>query len=264
MFGMIRALWSYRGFIFSSIRNEFAARFVRSRLGGLWMIIHPLAQVSIYALILSAVLAAKLPGVNNRFAYAIYLASGMIAWSLFLEVISRCLTLFIEQGHLLKKMVFPRVTLPAIAAGSCLLNHFFLLVATISIFLLLGHPPGLTIFILPALTILTLALALGLGLMLGVLNVFIRDIGQVVPILLQFLFWFTPIVYPIDIVPEHLQKLLAFNPMSVVVASYHDVLVYNRAPDWFSLTLIAVVSGLLLFASLFIFRRASAEMVDVL
>lgn len=183
MLGMFSALWRYRGFVFSSIKNEFVGRFARSRLGGLWMIIHPLAQVAIYALILSAVLASKLPGIDNQYGYAIYLTSGILAWTLFSEVITRCLTLFIEQGNLMKKMAFPRVSLPTIVAGSCLLNHFFLFVAIFGIFTLLWHPLGLALLYLPLLTLLTLTLALGLGLVLGVLNVFLCDIGQAVLVL---------------------------------------------------------------------------------
>lgn len=83
MLELFRSLWGYRGFVFSSIRNEFSARFSRSRLGGLWMIINPLAQVAIYALVLSNVLAAKLPGIDNKYAYAVYLMAGMLAWSYF-------------------------------------------------------------------------------------------------------------------------------------------------------------------------------------
>src|SRR5690349_15695232 len=118
MFGFARSLWAYRLFILSSIRNEFLTRFARSRLGGLWMIIHPLTQVAIYALILSNVIAAKLPGLDNKYSYPIYLMAGMLAWSLFTEIVSRCLTLFIEQGNLMKKMRFPRITLPAVVVGS--------------------------------------------------------------------------------------------------------------------------------------------------
>lgn len=106
MLELFKSLWSYRGFVFSSIRNEFSARFARSRLGGLWMIINPLAQVAIYALVLSNVLAAKLPGIDNKYAYALYLMAGMLAWSLFSEIIGRCLTLFIDQGNLMKKCDF--------------------------------------------------------------------------------------------------------------------------------------------------------------
>ena len=92
---MMSALWVYRGFIWSSIRNEFLSRFARSRLGGLWMVIHPLLNVAIFALVLSNIFAARLPGVESQNAYALYLMAGTLAWSLFSEIIQRSLTLFI-------------------------------------------------------------------------------------------------------------------------------------------------------------------------
>ncbi|HDO26019.1 MAG TPA: ABC transporter permease, partial [Nitrospirae bacterium] len=127
MFGMFRSMWQYHHFVLSSIRNEFKSRFVRSKLGGLWVIINPLSQVLIYALILSNVLAAKIPGIENKYSYAIYLMAGLLAWTLFNEIITRCLNLFIEQGNLMKKMSFPRITLPSIVIGSCLINYILLL-----------------------------------------------------------------------------------------------------------------------------------------
>ncbi|MDA1326343.1 MAG: ABC transporter permease, partial [Proteobacteria bacterium] len=83
MLGLVQALWRYRGFVFTSIRNELVARFSRSILGGFWMILQPLSQVLIFALILSAVLRAKLPGIDGQFASAIYLTAGILGWSLF-------------------------------------------------------------------------------------------------------------------------------------------------------------------------------------
>ena len=141
MFGMLRGIWDYRGFIVTSIKNEFVARFARSKLGGLWMIIHPLAQVAIYALILSNVLGARLPGIDNKYAYALYLIAGILAWNLFAEIVGRCLTVFIEQGNLMKKMRFPRIALPVIVVGSCLLNNLLLFGAVLIIFAVLGHSP---------------------------------------------------------------------------------------------------------------------------
>ena len=100
----IHELWQARHFIKKSIRNEFVSRVVRSRLGLLWIVLYPLAQVVIYAFVLSVVMAAKLPGLNNAYAYPIYLTAGILAWTLFAEVVSRCLNVFIENGNLLKKM----------------------------------------------------------------------------------------------------------------------------------------------------------------
>src|SRR5690554_2306520 len=152
MVNMLRALMRYRHFVWSSIRNELVSRFARSKLGGLWMIVNPLAQVAIYALILSNVLAAKLPGIDNKYAYALYLMAGILAWSLFAEIVSRCLNLFIEQGNLMKKMRFPRITLPTIVVGSSLLNNFLLFIALIVVFASLGHMPQIQMLWLMPLT----------------------------------------------------------------------------------------------------------------
>ena len=264
MFGMFRSLWHYRYLVFSSIRNELISRIARSKLGGLWMIISPLSQVLIYALILSNILAAKLPGIDNKYAYAIYLMAGLLAWNLFSEIISRCLNLFIEQGNLMKKMSFPRITLPTIVMGSCLLNNILLFVSMLGIFALLGHQFSAVMLWLIPLTLIVVVLALGIGLVLGVMNVFLRDIGQAIPIILQVWFWFTPIVYPENIIPESYRHLLSLNPMYPITSAYHQVLVYNKAPQLDSLIVISVIASALMLLSLFLFRRASSEMVDVL
>ena len=106
MKGMLLAAWRYRFFIVSSIKTELRSKFVRSSLGGLWMILNPLSQVLIFAFVLSAVLSAKLPGITNQYAYAIYLMAGTLGWSLFAEIVNRCLTLFIDNGNILKNWYF--------------------------------------------------------------------------------------------------------------------------------------------------------------
>ena len=261
---MFKSLWQYKYFIFSSIRNELISRFARSKLGGLWMVINPLAQVAIYALILSNVLAAKLPGVESTYGYAAYLMAGLLAWTLFSEIISACLNLFIAQGNTMKKMNFPRITLPAIVVGTSILNSVLLFISIIGIFVLLGLEFSWLILWLIPLTVLVVLLAMGIGLILGVLNVFVRDVGQVTPIILQMLFWFTPIVYPIAIIPEEYRHLLSYNPMYAITNSYQQVLVFGQPPNFEALPVVTAISILLLFIGLFMFRKASPEMVDVL
>lgn len=261
---MIKSVWAYRHFIVGSIKNEYQTRFARSKLGALWMILHPLAQVAIYALILSSVLAAKLPGIDNKYAYAIYLMAGMLSWSLFAEVFNRCLTVFIDNGNLLKKMAFPRIALPLIVTGSAMLNNLLMLVAVVVIFGLLGHLPSLSFAWLPMLMLLTLILAIGMGLTLGIMNVFMRDIGQVAPVLIQFWFWLTPIVYMTTLIPEAYRHLLMLNPMTGVVMGYQQVLVFNQAPQLDILLYPIVVAFGFLALAAFMYKQANEEMADVL
>lgn len=260
----LRAIWAYRYFIISSIVTEFRARFVRSRLGGVWMIIHPLAQVAIYALVLSAVLSAKLPGIESRYAYAIYLMGGILAWTLFAEVFGRSLTIFVDNGNLLKKMAFPKIALPLIIFGSALVNNLLLFISILTVFGLLGHPLSLPLLWLPCLITLTLLLAAGLGLILGVINVFIRDIGQIMPILLQFWFWLTPIVYVSSIVPEKYHSLMMLNPMSGIVIGYQDILVYGKIPQFATLIYPTIVAIVALCIASWVYYRSNEEMADVL
>src|SRR6201989_849674 len=246
---LIRSVWRYRHFIASSVKNDLKARFARSRLGAAWMVLQPLAQVAIYSLVLSRVMGAKLPGTANQYAYPIYLMAGMLAWSLFTEVVTRALTLFVDNGNLMKKIFFPRATLPFIAVGSAVVSNLLLFVATVVIFALLGHLPSTELLWLPLLMAINIAFSLGLGLLLGVLNVFVRDIGQVMTVVLQLWFWITPIVYMPNILPQGFGRIIEANPMYYIVSSFQSVLLYGRAPALMPLLLTMIGSIVLLALS---------------
>jgi len=264
MKNMFLALWAYRYFIVSSIKTEFKSRFVRSKLGGFWMVLHPLAQVLIYALILSQIMKTKLPEVDTQYAYPIYLLSGIIGWTLFSEVLNKSLNIFIKSGNLLKKMSFPKLTLPLITIGEALINFFIFFIVMCIVFAFLGHWPYHAIYWFPLLVLITLSLAVGIGLFLGTLNVFIRDIGQIMEIILQFWFWLTPIVYMISIVPDKYHTLLMLNPMTGVIMGFHNILLYDKAPDLNLLVYPTVLSIVFLLLALVIFKKANEEMADVL
>ena len=264
MSGWLESIIGYRYFIVSSVRNELLNQFARSRLGGLWMVIQPLVMVSIYAFVLSAVLRSRLEGISSQYAYAIYLTSGILAWSLFSDVLMRSLNLFVGNANLLKKMLVPKVTLPLIALGAGLVNNLLLLAAILVIFALLGHGPSVVLLWLPVLLLVLLLFTLGLGLVVAVLNVFMRDTAQVVGIVMQCMFWFTPIIYPVSIIPEHLRYWLMFNPLYHVVAAYQSVLAYQQPPALLPLAVVAGCALLLCLLGFWMVRRANAEMVDVL
>ncbi len=263
MSSLIAAAWRYRGFITSSVVNDFRSRVVRSRLGALWIVLQPLAQALIFAIVLSNVLAAKLPGIDNRFAFAVYLLSGMLCWSVFAEIVQRCLTVFIENASLLKKMQFPRVSLPLVTVGTSFVSNVILLVVVLVLIPILGVELTPALLWFPVLLLITVALATGIGLLLGTLNVFARDVGQVMLVVMQFWFWMTPVAYPANIVPDSFKAVLEANPVASLVMGYHDIFLYGRAPQH-SLVYPAAIALVSLALSFFVFRRASAEMVDAL
>ena len=262
--GYARPVWQYRAFIRTAITNELRGRFARSKIGGLWFLLNPLATAAIYALVLSKLLGARLGGVDDPAAYPVYLIAGLAGWTLFFEITNRCLTIFMEYAGALKKIAFPRIALPIIVLGNALVNQAFLLVAVGLIATLLGYPVGLAWIALPLLTAVAAMLGFGLGILLGLMNVFVRDVGQVVAVVLQLAFWLTPIVYPLSILPEQVAQVVQANPVTPIVQGYQDIVVFERFPDLSSLLVPVLVGGALLLASVFVFRRAAPELVDAL
>ncbi len=256
--------YGHRRFIVTSIKNEFVVRFAESKLGALWAVIHPLSQVLVFALVLSNVLSAKLPGIDSKYAYAIYLMAGILCWSLFAEIISRSTRLFIDNAGLLKKIKFPKLALPFIVLGSSLFNFMLLLIASVVVFLFLGHSFNLSTFWLIPITASLAIFSIAIGLILGVLNVFVRDIDQGVPIVLQLLFWFTPIVYPISIIPESYRWLLAYNPVYPFVDAFQRILVNGLQPDYEKLSFSMIFICVLVVIAAKVYSSASEEIVDVL
>lgn len=262
---MLRAVWAYRNFILAAIKGELKGRFARSKIGAAWFILQPLATALILALVLSEVLAAKLPGVTSKGAYAAYILAGTSAWGLFAEICNRCTGVFIEFASPMKKIAFPRLCLPVIVGGTALLNHLILLaVVCVICTLFLGINPGIAwVALLPGM-LLILVFAFGLGVLLGVINVFVRDIGTAFGIVLQLWFWLTPIVYPVSIMPEHFKWISSVNPMTPIVAIYQNAILLDQFPAWATLLYPAFLATVLCLVSFTVFKRASPELVDAL
>lgn len=261
---MLASLWRYRSFILGMARREFQARYLGSVLGSLWAVLNPLTMVFIYTVVFGQMMRNRVPGVDDGLGYGIFLCAGIFTWAMFTEIVQRCVSVFIEQGNLLKKMSFPRPSLPAIVVLSAAVN--FAIVFAILVLLLIATRrfPGWALLGFVPLLALQQSLALGLGVALGVLNVFFRDVAHVVGIAIQFWFWFTPIVYPAEVLGERTRALLALNPMTNLALGYQQILLHGRWPDWSSyLPQLAVALGALALGRA-VFRRFSGEMADYL
>lgn len=261
---MLRALWAYRGFVLGNIMREFQLKYRNSLLGAAWTIINPLAMIVVYTVIFAQVMRAKLPGVDSTFAYSIYLCAGVLTWGLFSEITGRTLNMFLENANLLKKLSFPRLCLPVVVVANACVN-FAIVFGLFTAFLLVsGNFPGWPFLALAPLLAVQIAFAMGLGIALGVLNVFFRDVGQFFGIFLQFWFWLTPIVYPANILPEPIKPFMSLNPMARLSSAYQTILVNGQWPDWAALWPMAVLAALLCLLGLHLFRQHAGEMVDEL
>jgi lipopolysaccharide transport system permease protein len=260
----ISSLWSYRGFVLGSVKREFQSKYQNSMLGAIWTIINPLSMIVVYTVIFSQVMRAKLPDMDSDFAYSIYLCSGVLTWGLFAEIVGRSQNVFLEYASLIKKLNFPRICLPIIVILNSLLN-FGIIFSLFTVFLVMsGNFPGWPFLAIIPVLLIEILFSIGLGITLGVLNVFFRDVGQFFGIILQFWFWLTPIVYPINTLPENIRALLTFNPMFAIIDAYHAVFINGQLPQWQTLLPAASVSLILCWLALRLFRKHSGEMVDEL
>jgi lipopolysaccharide transport system permease protein len=261
---ILKALWGYRGFILGNVKREFQSKYRNSLLGAAWTVLNPLAMIVVYTVIFSQLMRAKLPGTTSSFGYSVYLCAGSLTWGLFAEIVGRGQNVFLDNANLLKKINFPRLCLPATIVCNSLLN-FGIIFGLFTVFLIAsGNFPGFAfIGLIPVLIVLVL-FAIGLGITVGVLNVFFRDIGQFFSIFLQYWFWLTPIVYPLSALPPSVHQLIRLNPMSGIVSSCQTILVKGEWPHWPSLLPATILAVVFLTFGMRLFRRHAGEMVDEL
>jgi len=260
----IKLIWEYRGFILGNVKREFQSKYRNSLLGVTWSVLNPLSMIIVYTVIFSQVMRAKLPGVDSQYAYSIYICSGILTWGLYADIILRSQNMFLDNANLIKKINFPKICLPVTVIGGALVN-FSIIFSIFTLFLIVsGDFPGLAYFSLIPVIIIMMILAIGLGIIVGVMNVFFRDVGQFFGIVLQFWFWLTPIIYPSSILPESLRPMINYNPMASIVDACQKVLVSGIYPDWMALLYPACLGLILCVIGLNLFRKHIGEMVDEL
>lgn len=258
-------IWKSRQFIYSCVKRDFYARYKGSVLGIVWAIFQPLAMIFVYTIIFSDIMKSKLNGMETvPYAYSIYLCTGVLLWGLFTETVINCTNVFLNNANLIKKVSFPRICLPCIVICSAFINFIIGFMIFIIFLLITGSfPINTIIYFFPILIVQTIfSVSIGLG--LGVLNVFFRDVGQFLNIILQFWFWFTPVVYPYNIIPDKLKGLMDLNPMYQIIHGYQSIFVYNDTPDMLKIGGVLLVSILISIGTFCLYKKHVGEMVDEL
>jgi len=242
--------------------REFQGRYLNSLLGSLWAVLHPIAMVFVYTAIFSKIMQARIGGSEDPLAYGLFICAGLFTWAFFVELIGRCPNLFIDQANLLKKVNFPRLTLPITLLLSATINFSIIFGIFLTFLIVTGRFPGFVIISFVPLLLIQQAFALGLGMILGSINVFFRDVGHFLNIVLQFWFWLTPVVYPSTIVPENVRNLLNLNPMTKIIIAYQEIILHGDWPQWeqFGLHFFIALGTLVLGYT--VFKALSDDILD--
>jgi lipopolysaccharide transport system permease protein len=252
-------LFRYSELFYFLAKRDIKVRYKQTVLGGLWALIQPGFSMLVFTLFFGRL--AGMP--SDGLPYPVFVYAGLLAWTYFASALSAAADSMVNSSHLITKVYFPRLIVPAAAAVAGLLD---LLVASTllgGLMLWYGIVPGPQLALLPALVALLFCCALGAGLWLAALNVQYRDIRYVVPFLVQLWMFSSPVIYPSGIVPERWQPLLALNPMAGLIKAFRCSLLGHAPFDWASLGVSAAVIVVMLFSGLHYFRRVERTFADV-
>ncbi|RPI20685.1 MAG: ABC transporter permease [Acidobacteria bacterium] len=248
---MLRNLLDHRRLILEFAKRELKTRYTGSVAGFAWHVLNPIFLLTIYTLVFSQIMSARVPGITSTLAYTVYLCSGLLPWIAFQESISRSTSAFVENANLIKKIYVPEEIFVANVVVSSTLNLLTQLVVFLLLAAFAGFFPGVALVYLLLLILAQQAFAFGIGLTFAAANLFFRDVTHIAGMVLQAWFWMTPIVYLVDIVPERFVPWLAVNPMYHVTEGYHRIVIHGQAPSpgqW--MVAISVAAASLVFSSL--------------
>jgi ABC-2 type transport system permease protein len=221
---LVNDLWTYRGLVGNLAQRELKAKYKRSILGWAWSLINPATTLAIYAVVFGILLKVKPPVAGNGTlkSFALYLFAGLVIWNFFQAVATGAMSSLIGAGPLLKKVFFPAECAPAANLLVAMSQSAIEATILVSILIVVGNA-GVTMLMVPVLLVLLAVFSFGVGLVLSVANVYYRDVNYLVAVLLNLLFYATPIVYPESLVkdrgPTVIQWAVAINPLNHFVES---------------------------------------------
>jgi lipopolysaccharide transport system permease protein len=256
----VRDLWPYRELAYFLVWRDVKVRYKQTVLGASWAVIQPFMLMIIFSVVFGHF--AKLP--SDGVPYPVFTYTALVPWTLFASGLVAASTSLVSNANLVSKVYFPRLLLPLGAVLGCVVDFCiaFLIIGVMMVYY--GVSPSIGIVLIPALILLTLVTALGVGTWLAALNVRYRDFQYVVPFLVQIWLFATPVAYASRIFPHSIQVILGFNPMVGVVDGFRWGLIGTPAPPWGSLALSTGVAFLGLIAGLMYFQRVERSFADII
>ncbi len=255
----LRELWGYRELLYFLIWRDVKVRYKQTALGAAWAILQPLLTMVIFTVIFGNF--ASMP--SDGLPYPIFAFTALLPWTYFAQAIGRSGVSLVGSANLISKVYFPRLIMPISAAVAPIVDFAIAFVLLLGMMVWFGVTPTWGVLALPFFMLLALLTALGVGLWLSALNVKYRDVGHIIPFLIQFWMYASPIVYPVSLVPERWRLLYSLNPMAGVIEGFRWALLGKASPDLGVVAIsTAVVLGLLL-SGLVYFKRMERTFADI-
>jgi lipopolysaccharide transport system permease protein len=257
----LRELWDYRDLAFFLVKRDVSIRYRQTLIGTVWAIIQPLLLAVVFSVFLGHY--AKVPS-GADVPYPVFALTGMAMWLYFSQAMQFASDSTVNSRELISKVWFPRMIIPISAVVPPAIDFVPAFIVALVVQLAYGVVPPVQIVLVPVLAVLTLIVALGIGLWLSALNVRYRDIRLVVPFAIMIGLFVTPIVYPFDVVPESVQPIYALNPMVGVLEAFRWMLFPGAEwPGWL-LAIPLATSVILLVSGAWYFTRAERDFADVI
>lgn len=239
-------------FVWQFAIDDFKGKYAGSALGVAWAFLQPIITIVLYWFIFQ--LGFKSAPVEN-FPFILWLMIGLVPWFFVSEAIANATASMVEYSYLVKKVLFNINILPFAKVLSVLLVQFVLIIFAIVLYAIFGYYPDVYYLQIPIYLIYMLIVVSGIAYLTATLYVFFRDVVQIVSIVIQIVFWLTPIVWDFQIMPEMVRKILVFNPFYYVVIGYRNIFIYKDGMGqglgmtiyYWAIALVLLVAGLRLF-----------------
>jgi len=251
-------LWEYRELLYFLVWRDIKVRYKQTALGAAWAIIQPVFTMLIFTLFFGRL--AKMP--SDGIPYPLFSYAGLVPWVFFSHALMMTSESLVSSSGLIRKIYFPRLVIPLGTVLSGLVDFALAFAMLLLMMVRYKVTPSAHIIYLPLLVLLTITTALGVGLWLSTLNVRYRDVRYLVPFLVQFWLFATPIVYPSSLLPEPWRTLYGLNPMAGVVEGFRWALLGAKTAPGAMIWVSAAVALVLLIAGAFYFRRMEASFAD--
>ncbi len=252
-------LWEYRELLYFLVWRDIKVRYKQTALGAAWAVIQPFFTMVVFSLFFGRL--AKVP--SDGVPYPVFSYAALVPWSFFANGLSEASNSMVASSNLIKKIYFPRLAIPIATVLAGVVDFAIAFAVLILMMLYYGIVPTSNTLWLPLFLLLAFVSALGTGLWLAALNVKFRDVRYVVPFVIQFWMFATPIAYPSSLLSKPWRTLYGLNPMVGVVEGFRWALLGSAAEPGAIIALSAVAALLILLSGIFYFRRMEKTFADV-